>query len=644
MSRSVASRIACCALVMATGPARADDLSEREFLTDFPTVLSASRLRQNAAQTPQAVTVIDQDTIRTSGVREIAELFRLVPGFNVSYANVNGLQPIVTYHGLGREFFSRLQVLIDGRSMNNATLGGVDWSDLPLALDDIERIEVVRGPSAATQGVGAFLGTINFVTKHPAQQRGAYASVIAGGDGILDAVARYAGGGQAFDLRITAAHQSDDGFRGIADQRRLDFATMRGDWQLGPVDSVMLQAGATSRNSDAGAGSTFDPARNERSDTGYVQVRWERNVDADNGFSAQIYYYCFNFGDRFVTDPIPQFRGLRVHVDNGSTVSRADIELQHTFSIGSTSRWVWGASAREDVAEATSILRGDQHLHLSRLFGHVEWQMTTRALLNVGAMVEHNNLAGTHVEPQIAVAYTIVPGHVVRLGISRASRNPTLFEESVGSIIVGPGGVPVVVPGSIRPESIASTEFDYLGDLPALHASVDVKLFHDRLSDLIALVNDSTAFPPSTFPRTIVNGDGARQRGAEAQLIWRPLPAASLILSVAHVETASTDRFAAYSTSVPRNTLHALWTQRFPGSWDSAITWHQQSGYRPLGMTSTQPGFGRLDLRLARQMRAGPTSVEIAGVVENALDRQYTEFSSANVARRRAWLSVNLSY
>ncbi len=188
----IASALLCAGL--ACGSALAQELSEREFLAEFPTVLSASRLRQNVAETPQAVTVIDQETIRASGVRELPELFRMVPGFNVSYAtHVKGLQPIVSYHGFGREFFSRLQVLIDGRSMNNATLGGVDWNDFPLALDDIERIEVVRGPSTASHGIGAFLGTINFVSKHPSLQRGAFASVNAGNDAILDGVARYAG-------------------------------------------------------------------------------------------------------------------------------------------------------------------------------------------------------------------------------------------------------------------------------------------------------------------------------------------------------------------------------------------------------------------------------------------------------------------
>jgi outer membrane cobalamin receptor len=130
---------------------QAQELSEREFLSEFPMVLSASRLRQNVMDAPQSVTLIDQDTIRASGVREIPELFRMVPGFNVGYStHIKGLQPIVSYHGLGGEFFSRLQVLIDGRSMNNATLGGVDWNDFPLCAG---RYRACRGRAWSEQRI-----------------------------------------------------------------------------------------------------------------------------------------------------------------------------------------------------------------------------------------------------------------------------------------------------------------------------------------------------------------------------------------------------------------------------------------------------------------------------------------------------------
>jgi len=637
---SIASALICAALPCAS--VSAQDLSEREFLTEYPTVLTASRLRQNIADAPQAVTIIDQDQIRASGVREIPELFRMVPGFNVSYVtHVKGLQPIVSYHGLGREFFSRLQVLIDGRSMNNATLGGVDWNDFPLALDDIERVEVIRGPSTPTYGVGAFLGTINFITKHPSQQRGGYASVNAGNDSILDGVARYAASVGNADFRITAEHQSDNGFKGIRDGRGLDFITTRADWQLSRIDSLMAQAGITSRASDVGTGTVVDPARTARFETGYAQLRWERSFDADNGFSAQLYYYRFKLDDQYVTGPIPEFGNQQFPVDDSSTVSRTDFEAQQTFSIGSTLRGVWGGGLREDVAQAPLLLQQTERLRIARLFGHVEWRATDQVLVNLGALVENNNLTGTDVAPQVSVNVHVERDHVIRIGASKALRNPTLFEEKTQSIVILPGGIPIVVSGGLQPETIVSTEVGYVGEWPGWHALLDLKVFYEKLSNLIDPIGAGTGFPPS-FPRVVVNGDDVRQRGIEGQFVWRPLPGTSLAISGAHLEADSADRFGNYSTSAPRNTFHVLGTYRFNDNWDGSLTYHRQSDYRPLGATVDVAGFQRVDLRLARRFSFDWGSGEIGAVVENLFDQQYTEFRPGNVAQRRAWLTFRL--
>ncbi len=148
-----------------------------------------------------------------------AELFRLVPGFTVSYVTyVKGLQPIVTYHGLGREFFSRLQVLIDGRSMNNATLGGVDWSEFPLALDDIDRIEVVARTEQRDARHRRVSGDDQFhhqacragPRRERKRRRRQRRDSRCGG-------ARTARALDAIDYRITAGHRGDDGFANVAD-------------------------------------------------------------------------------------------------------------------------------------------------------------------------------------------------------------------------------------------------------------------------------------------------------------------------------------------------------------------------------------------------------------------------------------------
>jgi|KBSMisStandDraft_5_1062788.scaffolds.fasta_scaffold00769_11 Outer membrane receptor for ferrienterochelin and colicins len=647
MKQATPASLACALLcvVLHCRPVLAQELSEREFLTDFPTVLSASRLRQNIADAPQAVTVIDQETIRASGVRLIPELFRMVPGFNVSYSTrVKGQQPIVSYHGLGREYFSRLQVLIDGRSMNNATLGGVDWNDFPLALDDIERIEVVRGPSTASHGIGAFLGTINFITKHPALQRGTFATVNAGTNNILDGVARYAGGKDGFEYRITAEHQSDSGFANIADNNALNFATFRSDLQLTPIDSVMLQAGVTNRTSGVGTGALSDPSRNARFQTGYAQLKWERSLDADNGFYAQIYYYSFNLHDRFQTEPLPPFNDERFPLDDSSSVRRTDLEVQQNFTLGPAWRGVWGGSLREDVAEGPLLLRQAERLRVGRLFGHLEWRVTDAMLVNIGGMLENNDLTGTDVAPQVSVNYHVAPDHVIRLGVSKALRTPTLFEEKLpSSIIIGPPpGTIVITQGGLQPESIVATEVGYLGAWPQWRATLDVKAFYETLHNLIHLTNEGITFPPS--PRTVVNGDDVRQWGIEGQFVWRPFPQSSVAISATHLQADSDDRFGSYSESAPRNTLHVLMTQHFAETWDASLTFHQQSAYKPIGVPAVQQGFSRVDIRVARNFPFERGTAEVALVVENLFDRHYTEFRPENFAERRAWLTVGVKF
>lgn len=119
-------------------------VTESAFLEDLPVVLSVSRLSQPVNEAPAAVTIIDRNMIRASGFRDIPDLLRLVPGFSVAYTRDNTWA--AGYHGLGDAFSRRFQVLVDGRSIYSPHYGAVYWTDLPLSIDDIERIEVVRGP------------------------------------------------------------------------------------------------------------------------------------------------------------------------------------------------------------------------------------------------------------------------------------------------------------------------------------------------------------------------------------------------------------------------------------------------------------------------------------------------------------------
>ncbi|WP_095148799.1 TonB-dependent siderophore receptor [Pseudomonas sp. Irchel s3a18] len=186
----------------------ADDL----FLDNaqLPQVLTATRLKQSPAAVPGSMTVLDSELIKTSGARDISELLRLVPGMMVG--NISGNQAVVNYHGSNADGARRMQVLIDGRSVYRAGLATVDWSDIPVAMEDIERIEVFRGPNTVSYGANALMAVVNIITRAPSASHGTRLKVTRGERGIDDWYASQGTGWETGDLRLSLSGQQDDGF------------------------------------------------------------------------------------------------------------------------------------------------------------------------------------------------------------------------------------------------------------------------------------------------------------------------------------------------------------------------------------------------------------------------------------------------
>lgn len=177
---------------------------------EMPVVLSATRLKQAVADAPASITIIDRQMISQSSAREIPDLLRLVPGMVVGYEK--GWDAFVSYHGTSADMARRMQVLIDGRSVFQPSLAFVDWIGLPLELDDIDRIEVVRGPNAAAYGSNSFLAVVNIVTRNPADLPTVRAYTRQGSDGINDSLVSYAGVKNQFSWRLSANTRADSGF------------------------------------------------------------------------------------------------------------------------------------------------------------------------------------------------------------------------------------------------------------------------------------------------------------------------------------------------------------------------------------------------------------------------------------------------
>ena len=205
---------------------------EDEF-SDLPVVLSDDTLEQAPSRAPVAISSIDRDLIEASGARTIPEVLRLIPGIVVGHSvNDFGDKPLLVaaYHGHSDQYSKQMNVLIDGRSIYDPLLGGVNWYNIPIVIDDIERIEVTRGPNASTYGSNSFMAVINIITRHAAEDQGHFARVNAGNHDIFDATYRYGGNNGDLDYRVTLATVNDDG------QDRADGANANDDVSSGLID------------------------------------------------------------------------------------------------------------------------------------------------------------------------------------------------------------------------------------------------------------------------------------------------------------------------------------------------------------------------------------------------------------------------
>jgi len=309
--------LACIPLLLtAVGlplPARADASSEADHLGDLPVVLSATRLAQVQSDAPGAVSIIDRAMISASGARNIHELFRLVPGFQVGMHTGN--KPLVGYHGLSDEAPRRMLVQVDGRSVYSPYFtAGVEWNQIGVDIDDIERIEVFRGSNSATYGSNAFLGVANIITRAPAETLGTRVRYRAGDGGVNDIGLRV--GRQLGDvaMRLSVARNFDHGFAGLNDWRKTELATLHSRWTADSDNSVEFQAGWTRSELGTGKeGNLTDPERSSQVSTSFGLIHWHHAPAPGEELSVSYYHQEENGRDNFdLLIPVsPRQSGLR---------------------------------------------------------------------------------------------------------------------------------------------------------------------------------------------------------------------------------------------------------------------------------------------------------------------------------------------
>lgn len=661
---------------------------EDAYFSELPIVASVSRLPQRLADAPAAVTVVDREMIKASGARDLNDIFRLVPGFQTYPNNTEAAR--ATYHGLDDgDYAPRVQVLIDGRSMLSPLFGsGVNWATLPVALEDIERIEVVRGTNAVSFGSNAFLGVINIITIDPALVRGISVSTNYGNQNVRDYVLRTGGKiGDVGDFRFTYRHQNDDGLtdrNNWIDSYRSRLFDFRADFVLSERDILQFSMGQIEGVTQSGRldkttlrADPTNPFRDVQQTDSYAQLLWRRALSPDSDVQLRYSYVVDKSDDAFVV-ALPGLRPITVN-QSGDEGVRHEIELQHSLHAFETARLVWGGSWRADALRSEWTLRnqGTVRRDVGRVFGNIEWKPVVWFTGNVGLATENDSLAGTHTSPRISTNFHFNSQNTVRLGASRAYRTGSIQNYR------GHEETPIPNVGPYRPfyefiyrgnpdmpaERLDTLEIGYLGDWRDWRSSLDVRLFSERVPNRLYRMDLGAS--NSTVPKSTVPIQDVRIVGLEYQFKWQPFESTRLVLNQTFARITSEFLPSALAlpnsdlssslkrldiaefteNSMPSRATSAMWMQKLPlGLEFSLMGYAQQSMQWSTNTVSLK--YRRVDARLGYPFRVGALGGELALTIQN-LNGAHNEYKwpkptdtqlDGRIVERRQWVSLRLDF
>lgn len=632
-----------CVTARAQSGSSASAVSERDFLGEVPVVLSVSRLAQPLDEAPGAVTILDRPFIRMSGARDVADLLRMVPGFQTT-TSFESDAPLASYHGRSDDWANRIQVLVDGRSVYSGHLQGSAGLGLQtLALDDIARIEVLRGSNSAAYGARAFLGVVNIVSRDVRETVGSSFSLATGDNGVADAGGSVGWGGPGAAYRISMDSRGDQGLRGAYGRNRVSRLNASAAFDLDAGADVDVRVGAL--GIDAGRGTEGDAgnaARMRFLGSQFLQVDWHTPMGED-----QDLLWSYSHTENTHRDNFPYLSNAAgvnyfgIPVDFSAQEINDALTLQHTVRASAVLRAVWGAELRrEAVSSASSFdLRGQVVSHFSRLFGNVEWRLDPQWVLNAGAMVEHSNMGGDTVSPRLMLNWHAAAGHTLRAGVSSAFRPPSAYEKYASVRYYDVNGqnpiTTVKSNGTVGPEKIYTRELGYNFSLNHNIWSGDIRLFEERITDGIER-------PANLSPEEYQNIENVNITGAEYQVQWRPALDTQVFFTQTWTDIADSTRFKTSHAAARYAASLALMHTLPAGVMVSLM--HQQS--EDIGLMSgnnQRYAVARTDVRLAKALRLGKQKAELAFTVQN-LDQPYRDGDRKFLFDRRAFVSLRVDY
>jgi iron complex outermembrane recepter protein len=434
-------------------------------------VTSISRRPERLGQTAAAITVLTGEDIRRSGVTSIPEALRLVPGMDVARFNAGSWA--ISSRGFNSSAANKLLVMIDGRTVYSPLFSGTFWEIQDMPLDDIARIEVVRGPGATLWGANAVNGIINIITKSAHQTKNTV--FVATGGGADDLAVG--------TLRVGRALGPDTSYRVFGKYFYRDQLKLANG--LDANDSMRLGRTGFRVDSTRGAdeftasgdfyralGDLLNRPESAKILGGNLMGRWNRTISNTSQFQLQMSYERM---DR------------RIPFQSDFHQKLFDADLQHQFMLGSHNL-IWGAGYRankDSTIPSPVLFFSPQARTYPVMSAFVQDEISLhgdRVKLLVGSKVEHNDFTGFEAQPSVRLSWTLKADHVLWGAVTRAVRTPTRFDSDIR---FGPPGLQIVGNPDFEAENVIAYEVGYRSSQRRL--SYDVSTFfnvYDRLRSL----------------------------------------------------------------------------------------------------------------------------------------------------------------
>jgi iron complex outermembrane receptor protein len=599
-------------------------------------VSSVSRSDEVLGEAAAAVAVLTNEDIRRSGATTVPEALRRIPGLNVARQTSNAWA--ISSRGFSNVNSEKLLVLSDTRSLYTPLYSGVFWNAQDYLLQDIERIEVIRGPGATLWGSNAVNGVINITTKRAKDTQGLYAETSGGNEERYAAAARYGGTiGTSGYYRVFGQYADRDATFHPAishhDAWHLGHVGARADWDLDANHSFTIQGEAYDGTiglvapSVSVSGRTPAPGDQVAVGGGNVLARWMGRTRGGSDYQVRAYYDRTNRDDPSFHDALDTF----------------DVDVQQRLTLAVRHEVTWGGSYRltanrNDGKGVFALNPPASRDQLAGGFVQDQVRLSARTRLTVGTKLEHNDFSGFEVQPSGRVAWDVSPRQFAWAALSHAVRVPTRLERDFAIDASNPAGDPVVrLLGNpaFGAERLLAYEVGYRWR-PRRFLFIDLAGFHNRYRGLASL-EFGDRFRDPLDGRTIIpilnqNLTDGHAQGVEALVTYTPVPSWRLTASSTSLyltlqpggQDLNRGRFLDGATP-----HHQLGIQSFldlPAHLQLDVMIRQLTDLRRLPSIATGegiPGYTELDLRMAWRVWK---QIEFSISGQNLLHDHHVEF------------------